>query len=223
MSNDEKKFKQYVDSIRFDDEPNAAHRDKLEKQILEAYDTQAEYGDYVEPVSVYFRKLAFAAGFLIVAGVLFWAIDSAFISPVPEPFAGHPEKETIQKIIEEENVTGTEEKKLFAQISDVWDMVAKKDTHGLMAVLETHDTAYAVRSWAAKYLGKFGNEETLGSLEAAIEKLNISDPNNPLVIAAESIRQRLGLDKSEITPQTDSGNEQTLQGVDSQPESESRK
>ncbi len=214
MSNDEKKFEQYVDSIRFDDQPNAAHRDKLEKQLLDAYDTQQEYGDYVEPVSVYFRKLAVAAGFLVVAGVLFWAIDSAFITPVQDPFAGHPEEETIQKIFEEENVSGAEKKKLVAQISDVWKMITDKDTDRLMAVLEMQDTAYTVRIWAAKYLGKFGDKKTLSNLEAAIEKLNISDPNNPLVVTADSIRQKLGIPKPEKTPQPETDEPQSIQGVD---------
>lgn len=214
MSNDEKKLEEYVDSIRFDDEPTAAGRDKLEKQLLEAYDNQQEVGGYVEPVSVYFRKLAVAAGFLVAAGVLFWAIDSAFIGPDKNHFAGHPEEETIQKIIEEENVSGSEKKKLIAQISDVWDMVTNKDTDGLVAVLETQDTAYAVRSWAAKYLGKFGNEKALSGLQATIEKLNISDPNNPLVMAADKIRQRLGLPEEEkIAPKENYGI-QSLESVE---------
>ena len=213
MSNDEKKFEDHVNSIRFDDEPNRVSRDKLEKQLLEAYDTQAEYGDYVEPVSVYFRKLAIAAGFLVAAGVLFLAIDSTFIGP-KDPFAHHPEKETIQTIIEEENVSGSEKKKLVAQISDVWDKVTNKDTDGLVAVLETQDTAYAVRKWAAKYLGKFGNEKTLSGLQATIEKLNISDPNNPLVIAADKIRQRLGLSEEDKTSPPENCGMQSLESIE---------
>ena len=214
MSNDEKKFEEHVNSIRFDDEPTAASRDKLEKQLLEAYDTQAEYGGYVEPVSVYFRKLAVAAGFLVAAGVLFWAIDSAFIGPDKNYFAGHPEEKAIQKIIEEEKVSGTEKKQLVAQISDVWEKVTNKDTDGLVAVLETRDTAYAVRKWAAKYLGKFGNEATLSGLQATIEKLNISDPNNPLVIAADKIRQRLGLSETEKTTPPENCSIQSLESME---------
>ena len=213
MSNDEKKFEEHVDSIRFDDESNTAHRDKLEKQLLEAYDTQAEYGGYVEPVSVYFRKLAMAAGFLVAAGILFWAIDAAFIGP-KDPFAHHPERETIQEIIKEENVTGAEKKKLVAQIRDVWDMATKKDTDSLMAVLETQDTAYAVRGWAAKYLGKFGNETTLSSLQTTIDKLNITDPNNPLVIAADKIRQRLGLTEEETAAPPENCGMQSLESME---------
>lgn len=212
MSNDEKKFEEHVNSIRFDDEPSAAHRDTLEKQLLEAYDTQAESGDTIEPVSVYFRKLAIAAGFLVAAGILFWTIDSAFIGP-KTPFAHHPEKETIQKIIEEENVTGAEKKKLIAQISDVWEMITNKDTDGLVAVLEAQDTAYAVRGWAAKCLGKFGNKKTLSSLQTAIEKLTITDPNNPLIIAADKIRQRLGLPNEEITAPPEGCEMQSFESV----------
>ena len=218
MSNDEKKFEQYVDSIRFDDEPNATHRDKLEKQLLEAYDTQAEYGDYVEPVSVYFRKLAFAAGFLVVAGVLFWAIDSAFISR--DPLANLPDKQGIQEIIETENATGAEKKKLLTQIYDVGTLIDNQDTDGLVAVLKTPDTASTVRRWAAKWLGKLGTENTLDMIEAKIQNLNITDPQDPLVIAAESIRQRLGLPKPEKISPPKTGNGQTLQGVDCPPEAD---
>ena len=214
MSNDEKKFEEHVNSIRFDDEPNAAHRDKLEKQLLEAYDTQAEYGGYVEPVSVYFRKLAVAAGFLVAAGVLFWAIDSMFIGPDKNQFVGHPEEKAIQQIIEEENVSGSEKKQLIAQISDVWEKVTDKDTDGLVAILETQGTAYAVRKWAAKYLGKFGNETTLSGLQATIEKLNISDPNNPLIIAADKIRQRLGLSEEETTAPKENYGMQSLESIE---------
>jgi hypothetical protein len=189
MSNDEQKFEQYVDSLRFDDAPSAAHRDKLEKQLLDAYDTQAEYGDYVEPVAVYFRKLAIAAGFLIVAGVLFWAIDKTFISR--DSIAQLPDQEGIQKILESENATGTEKKKLLTQIHEVGTLIDKQDTEQLVTVVKTQDFAYAVRTWAAKWLGRFGNENTLASLEAKIHSMNITDPDDPLVIAAEKMRQRL--------------------------------
>lgn len=214
MNNDEQKFEQYVDSIRFDDEPRAEHRDKLEKQVLEAYDTQAEYGGYEEPVAVYFRKLAIAACFLIGAGVLFWAIDSMFITP--EPFAHHPEKEAIQEIIEEENVTGAEKKKLVAQIQDLWTLISNHDTDELVSALNTSDIAYNVRTWAAGYLGKFGNEKTLAAIESKIHSLNITDPNNPLVIAAHQIRQRLNLPKEENSESQEMPGMQSLESADDQ-------
>ena len=194
MSNEEKKFQAYVDSIRFDDTPGEAHRETLEKQLLEAYDHEQKYGDYVEPVSLYLRKLAIAASFLIVCGLLFWGIDSMFIGE-QSYVAQHPEKEAIEQIIEAENVTGEEKKQLVAQIKDVWDMISSKDTDALVSVLETDETAYALRKWAAKYLGKFGGEDTLAVLDATIEHLDVTDPENPLIIAADKIRSRLGLPK----------------------------
>lgn len=192
MSNKEEKFKTYVESVRFDDEPTDAHREKLEKKLLEAYDHEQKYGDYVEPVGIYLRKLAIAASFLIVCGLLFWGIDSMFIDE-QSYLTQHPEKEAIKQIIKAENVTGQEKVKLLTQINEVWDMIGNQDTDALVAVLETNETAYALRKWAAKYLGKFGGEDTLAVLETTIDHLDVTNPENPLMIAAEKIRQRLGL------------------------------
>lgn len=192
MSNEEEKFKQHLESIRFADEPSDAHREKLERKLLEAYDHEQKYGDYVEPVSIYLRKLAIAASFLIVCGLLFWGIDSMFIGE-PSYLTHHPEKEAIEHIIEAENVTGPEKVQLLTQISEVWDMISNQDADALVAVLETDETAYALRKFAAKYLGKFGGEDTLAVLETTIDHLGVTNPENPLKIAAEKIRQRLGL------------------------------
>ncbi len=218
MSNDEKKFEQYVDSIRFDDEPREGHREQLEQELFDAYDNRDRYADSDEPTSVYFRKLAIAAGFLIVVGALFWTIDSAFISR--DPFAYHPDKEVIRQILEEENVTGTEKQQLIAKIRTAWTMICNQDANGLTTIVKSPNTAAAVRKWAAGYLARFGDKDSLLKLEETIEKLGITDPNDPRVIAAESIRQRLGLPKPEKTPPPKTGNGQTLQGVDWQPETD---
>ena len=190
MSNDEKKLEQHINSIRFDDEPSAAHRDKLEKRLLETYDTQTEYGDYVEPVSVYFRKLAVAAGFLIAAGVLFWAVDSTFISRGPT--AELPGKQGAQQIDNDQNAVGTEEKNRLAQLQAerIMSTVPDPATIGMMTVMKTPGAASAIHRWTAKWLGKFGDKKTI---EAKIQTLNITDPQNPLVITAESIRQQFTL------------------------------
>jgi hypothetical protein len=198
MNNDEQKFDHFIDSLRFDDEPSAAHREKLERKLMQAYDNRLETEDYVEPVALYFRKLAIAASFLIGAGVLFWVIDASFIRQ--DPFARHPQKETIRAIIEEEAVTGTEKKQLVAQIGDVWSLISERNQDGLVAVLNASDIAYTVRTWAASCLAKFGDAETLAVIETKIHELNISDPNNPLIIAAEKIRNRLDAAKPDSSP-----------------------
>lgn len=203
MNNQEKKFQEFVESIQFDDQPSQAHREKLKKQLLEAYDHEQKYGDYVEPVSLYLRKLAVAASFLIACGLLFWGIDSMFIGE-QNYVARHPDKEAIEKIIEAENATGEEKKQLLAQIKDIWTMISDQDTDALVSVLETDETAYAVRRWAARYLGKFGGEDTLNVLDATIDHMGITDPENPLVIAADKIRSRLGLPKPDRTPSSSS-------------------
>ncbi len=203
MNNDEQKFQDHIDSIRFDDAPDAAHRDKLEKQLLEAYDTRVEYADYEEPVAVYFRKLAIAAGFLIVAGVLFWGIDRTVISR--DPIAQLPDQPGIQEIIEQENVTGQEKKELLTQIYDVGTLIEQEDTDGLVSVVKTTEFPHTVRTWAAKWLGRFGNEETLAALEEKIHNMNITDPNHPLIQAARQLREKLHRPESQDKPNEPAG------------------
>lgn len=201
MSNDEKKFEDYVHSLRFDDAPSQDHQDKLEKQLLEAYDQRQESGDSVEPVSLYLRKLSIAAGFLIACGVLFWGIDKAFITrPHPDFIANHPERDTLEQIIEDEQVTGAEKKNLIAEMNDIWKMIRSQDSNTLVSVLGSDDIARSVRAWAAGHLGQFGNQKTLDMLDGAILKLGVTDPNDPLKIAASEIRNRLNLPESQ-TPE----------------------
>jgi len=199
MTDKDNKFKNYVDSLRFDDEPSKDHRGKLEEQLLEAYD-QKQYSERVEPVGLYMHKLAMAAGFLIVCGVLFWGVDKMFITkPHPDFIANHPDKEALQEIIRKEQVTGTEKKALVASIRDIWDLIEDEDDESLVSVLQTDEIAMSVRTWAARYLGTFGNEETLTLLDNAILKRSVTDPNDPLKIAATKIRKRLNLPEPETS------------------------
>lgn len=200
MNNEEQKLEAYVNSIQFDDAPRAEHRERLEKRVMQAYETKTKYGDYQEPVAVYMRKLAFAAGFLIVCGLLFWTLDKAVITDnEPDFIAKHPDKEQLKKIIKEENATGVEKKELVARMKDIWEMVKSKDTDALVSVLQTDDFAYNLRLWAAKYLGQLGNQQTLTLLENTIDKMAIDDPNDPLKIAATKIRKKLNLPDPEQT------------------------
>lgn len=216
MTNEENKFEQYVNSLRFDDEPSKDHQDKLEKKLLEAYDYQQKYGGHVEPVSLYMRKLSMAAGFLIVCGILFWGIDKAFITePHPDFIASHPDRDILEKIIEDEQATGIEKKNLVAKMSDIWNMIRNEDADALVSVLQTEDIARTMRSWAAEYLGRFGNDQTLAMLNDAILKLGVTDPNDPLKIAASEIRKRLNLPELQAPEKIDSLNETPkLQGLD---------
>ncbi len=213
MNNEEEKFEQFVASIRFDDTPSDTHRDQLEKQLLEAWDeAQAESEAEteadnivvapVEPTSLYLQRLAIAASFLIICGTLFWGIDKMFIGE-QSYIARHPDRQAIERIIEAENATGVEKKKLLAQIKDVWNLIDSKDSASLVTVLHTDDNAYTVRVWAAKYLGKLGGEDTLEIIETTIDQLGVTDPQDPLMIAADKIRERLGLEKP-AKPDTDS-------------------
>lgn len=211
MNNEEEKFEQFVTSIRFDDTPSDAHRDQLEKQLLAAWDeTQAETETDTdnlvigpaEPTRLYVRRLAVAASFLIVCGTLFWGIDRMFIGE-QSYMANRDDWPTIKQLIEKENVSGTEKKQLVAQIRNICKMMDNKDSAGLVTALQANENAYTVRVWAAKYLGKRGGEETLERLETAIDKLGVTDPKDPLMIAADKIRDRLGLEKPAKPAQTD--------------------
>lgn len=215
MTNEENKFEQYVNSLRFDDEPSKDHQDKLEKKLLEAYDYQQKYGGHVEPVSLYMRKLSMAAGFLIVCGILFWGIDKAFITePHPDFIASHPDRDILEKIIEDEQATGIEKKNLVAKMSDIWNMIRNEDADALVSVLQTEDIARTMRSWAAEYLGRFGNDQTLAMLNDAILKLGVTDPNDPLKIAASEIRKRLKLPETQTPEQSQTPEVPSLKSLD---------
>ncbi|MEN8126704.1 MAG: hypothetical protein ABFR90_02745 [Planctomycetota bacterium] len=215
MSNGENKFEHYVHSLRFDDEPSKDHQDKLEKQLLEVYDNRQKYGGHVEPVAVYMRKLAIAAGFLIVCGVLFWGIDKLIITePHPDFIANHPDRAKLEKIIKDEQATGTEKKNLIATMSDIWDMVGNEDTDALVSILQTDDIARSIRTWAAEYLGRFGNDQTLTMLDSAILKLDATDPNDPLKIAASEIRKRLNRPEPQTPPGPDAMKAPSMKSLD---------
>ena len=206
MTNEDKKFEQYVESLRFDDAPSQGHREKLEQQLLDAYDDRAEQADTIEiePTSLYVRKLAMAAGFLIVCGALFWGINKTMItSQHPDFIVSHPEREKLERIIEKETATRTEKKHLIAKMSTIWTMIQDQDSDALVSVLGSDTVAYRVRTWAADHLGDFGDEQTLTLLEQTIEQMQITDPNDPLVIAADKIRKRLG--KTESKPNAEIG------------------
>ena len=215
MTNEEQKFEQYVNSLRFDDAPSQEHQDKLEQQLLEAYDQRQPAGDSVDPVSLYLRKLSMAAGFLIAAGLLFWGIDKTFITrPHPDFIANHPERDTLEQIIEDEQATGVEKKNLIARMSDIWTMIHNKNTDGLVSVISSDNTGRSLRLWAAEHLAKFGNEDTLDVLENTITKLNITDPNDPLKVAASEIRKRLNLPELQAPAKTETYEAPFFQSLD---------
>jgi len=150
------------------------------------------------------RKLSIAAGFLIACGVLFWGIDKAFITrPHPDFIATHPERETLEQIIEDEQATGAEKKNLIAEMSDIWKMIGNEDADALVSVLGSDSIARSVRAWAAEHLARFGNQDTLDMLDSAILNLNITDPNDPLNVAASEIRKRLNLPQSQTPSKTE--------------------
>ena len=197
MNKDDAQFEAHVNSIRFDDTPSPAHRQQLEAQLLAAWDNRDAAdnadGDAVEPTGLYLRKMAIAASFLIVCGLLFYGIDRLFIGE--QSYRGRgPERAAVERILEAENVTGPAKKQLLAQIQEVWALIAARDADGLVAVLEANDrTSYALRRWAASHLGDFGGPQTLAVLEATIDHLAVTDPEDPLMVATEAIRRRLGM------------------------------
>jgi hypothetical protein len=190
MTSDETKFEQYLRTLRFDDQPDSQHRDRLETRLLDAYENRNEDAVYVEPVAIYLKRLALAAGILIACGVFFWTVDTVWISR-DSTLARHPDPKAVEKILQQENPTEAEKPHLLAQIDEVWKLIRRQDTEALVSILQTEETAYAIRRWTAKWLGELGNRETLKELETTIESMQLSDSNEPLVIAAQTIRQRV--------------------------------
>lgn len=188
MTTDEHNFEEFIKTIRFDDQPTSEQRQRLELQILQRWENRQAEAEYVEPAALYLRRLAVAAGILLASSVLFWTIDHLWIS---SPLASHPDPKTVETILQQENPSESQKPHLLAQINHVWHLICSQDSEALVSILQTEETAYAIRCWAAKYLGQFGNRKTLELLNSTIEALQISDSNEPLVIAARTIRQRL--------------------------------
>ncbi|HOK96233.1 MAG TPA: hypothetical protein PK052_08520 [Anaerohalosphaeraceae bacterium] len=188
MTPDEHNFEEFVKTIRFDDQPSSEHRQRLEFQLLQRWENRQKETGYIEPAALYLKRLAIAAGILLASSVLFWTIDNLWIS---RPLAVHPDSKMIETILQQEQPSEAEKPHLLAQINHVWHLICRQDSEALVSILQTQETAYAIRCWAAKYLGQFGNEKTLELLNTAIETLHISDSNEPLVLAARTIRQRL--------------------------------
>ena len=190
MTNEDKKFEQYVESLRFDDAPSTEHREKLEQQLLNAYDERGEQvnddAPIAEPTRLYVQRLAMAASFLLVCGLSFWAIDTFYIRTAP-PYINDP---VIVKLLEEEP-TKADQKRLLARVKNIWQMIHDEDAEGLVSVVQSDDITRTLRVWTAKYLGRFGDVDTLSLLDETIDQMKITDPNDPLKIAAAKIRKRL--------------------------------
>ena len=180
MSDDEKKFQHFVDSVRFDDQPSAEHRDRLEEELLEAYDEQAAEPEHYqpEPTGIYLRKLAVAASFLIGCSVAFWVMETFWIGNPNLTY--RPDPQVVQRIMELENPSEAERSNLMAQINAVWQMARQGDTQGLVTAVRSDVFADAVRQWAAEEIVKLG-----------VEQQDLANPEEPLNQAAEDTRQQL--------------------------------
>lgn len=190
---EEEKFQHFVDSVRFDDEPSAEHRDRLEEKLLGEYDAAEPVSYEPEPLKIYLRKLAVAAGFLIVCGLTFWMVDTAWLRNPDLTYK--PDPQIVKRILEAENPTEAEKQTLMAQINMVWKMIRDRDTQGLVTTVRSGNVAASVRQWAAEHLGQMGDEQTLEKLEESIDEEQVTNPDDPLNIAADDIRQRLEEEK----------------------------
>lgn len=187
--NDEEKFQCFIDSVKFDDEPRTEHRNCLEEQLLAEYDAADPVPYEPEPMAIYLRKLAVAAGFLLVCGLTFWVVDTAWLQNPDLTY--HPDPQIVRRILEAENPTEAEKHHLMAQINEVWRMICEHDTQGLVTTIQSPDIAGTVRQWAAEELGEMGDKKTLEELKSIEEKDPAIDPDSPLNTAVEELQQRL--------------------------------
>lgn len=197
MTTFENEFKKTVNAVRFDDTPRQMHRQQLEQQLLETYDQRSQQPAVSLSGFFYLRRAAIAAGFVIAAGLLVWCFNDSGSTSNGQP-AHTPDPRTIERILTQAKVSGAQRQALLSEIQQVWKLIATQDLSGLTAVVLDEQAALSLRNWAGESVVSLGTEETLGKLEKHCEVHALSDPDDPVVHAAQQLRKRL-----ETPPQND--------------------
>ncbi len=212
---DEKQFEEFLEGVRFDDEPNAAHCDRLEQKLLAARQKQLAgsglgLGDLFKSSFIKFAAAAVIIVVVLVAVLVVITITSQRDQELP--IAGRedkpptivpkqePKKEEIVAV-EKPDITeqdpDAEDEKLFAGFMKIMEMRQSSDIDGLIAALS--DETEIVRIMAANFLADIGDEDSLVVLERLIADENLTSPENPIVQAVQKLRNRL----SAVTDQTE--------------------
>jgi hypothetical protein len=204
MTQFENNFKQIVDAVHFDDTPSENHRRQLEEKLLAVYDLRQNAAPAL-PAVFYLRKVAIAAGIIIGVAILFRFFDGQGLSPHSYP-AHAPDAQTVEHILNQENVTEAERPAILAEIQQTWKLINEADVEGLTAVVLNTKLPESLRNWAGRYLASFGSEETLGILEKYIEMYNLENTDDPVVLAATGLKWFL--DNSRNTQPADTSKKQ---------------
>lgn len=197
MTTFEHEFEKTVNAVRFDDTPRQMHRRQLEQQLLETYDQRSQQPAVSLSGFFYVRRAAIAAGFVIAAGLLVWCFNDSGSTSNGQP-AHTPDPRTIERILTQAKVSGAQRQALLSEIQQVWKLIAAQDLTGLTTVVLDEQAAPSVRNWAGESVVALGTEETLGKLENYCQVHTLTDPDNPVVHAAQQLRKRL-----ESPPQND--------------------
>lgn len=189
MTHFENEFEGVVKSVRFDDTPSETHRRQLEERVLEAWDRRPQ----TEPAPsgvFYLKRAAIAAGFVVAAGLLymFWDGDGVVTNGHP---AHTPDPQRVEQIYRQENASGAQKLALQREIQEVWKLIAAEDTESLSAVVMDGQATLSVRQWAGETVAKLGDAQTLGALEKHIETQGLTDEEDPAVLTAARLRERL--------------------------------
>ena len=205
MVKKDQNFEDFISSVKFDDKPDNDHKAALEKKLLDAYDNRANIKIcYKTPevdvkTQTYLFRIGLAASFILIAALLALMVNS-IIKPKESAHqiaATQTQQKTIDVIYENEKKDGTTKTQITDQLKKVWALAHTEDANGLISLMTSNNIAAGVKRYASKYVAEFGNEQTLATLNSYIELNSLTDPNDPLVVAARKLREKLGVDKQQ--------------------------
>ncbi len=191
MTQFDREFEKFVDSLRFDDTPSETHRRQLEKKLMEVWDRRFQDEPETAPSGLfYLKRIALAAGFVLAAAVLFVWFDESGQAPHTQ-LAHRPDPQIIEQILNRQSASPTEREQLLAEIQEVWKLIVDEDVQALTTVVLDSHRAESIRLWAGHTVAELGSEQTLAILEQYIEVNTLRNPDDPVVQTASQLRRRL--------------------------------
>jgi len=184
---DEKSIRDYIDSIEFDDHPNRVYADRLRQKLL------SEYQRYLlEPLAeppIIFKKpfiaVAIVAVTIVMIVFVIVAVKPSEVGPAVEPVAPFADKSAGT----DANDTKQKTDVLVTRFNAIMQMKNEGDIAGLFDMLKDDDAMLS--SVAATMLAEIGDVDTLDMLLVLIEEQDLIDEQNPVIVAADRLKERL--------------------------------
>ena len=217
MTEDEKQFKNFVASIRFDDAPEPKHRDRLEDDLLAALAKRPRHKRAMETWRIIMRSRTtkIAAAVTIIAVL----IGVKMLGNLAEESGREivkqqniPQKEVTVEVPEETKPSLDEKlqaklaaEKVEAELKNIEQMFAAGDIPGLVGMLDKGQ--WETKVAAANYLAKIGDSSAIDALGSLVEKWQGDTADNPFATAISEIAARLVEDEQE-TQQADTAEDE---------------